>query len=112
MPPKEQATGDSIEAHYEQLVAQGAIRNDTAQREALEVLSALQGQLLKPRQSLFKRQSALLRGLYIWGNVGRGKSMLMDLFFEHVPVAKKRRVHFHSFMQEVYSRIHRLRQEK
>jgi len=109
---KQENAADSLLAHYERLVASGKVKNDAAQREVLAALETLRTQLTKPRSSLFKKQNSPLRGLYIWGNVGRGKSMLMDLFFDNTPVEKKCRVHFHAFMQEVYARIHKLRQEK
>ena len=108
----------SLPARYDALVQSGQIKDDAAQREAVATLEALSVHLTTPATapSLFARwlghAPAPSRGLYIWGNVGRGKSMLMDLFFEAAPIAQKRRIHFHSFMQEVHARMHQLRQEK
>ena len=51
------------------------------------------------------------KGLYLYGGVGTGKSMLMDLFYETMAVDRKRRVHFHAFMQDIHKRIHRLKEE-
>ncbi len=61
--------------------------------------------------ALFQRPAPPPQGLYIHGDVGRGKSMLMDLFFNSAPVMPKRRVHFHAFMEEVHDRIHKWRSE-
>jgi len=59
----------------------------------------------RQRDGWFRHKTPPPRGLYLWGGVGRGKSMLMDLFFRTAPVAQKRRVHFHEFMQETHTRI-------
>jgi cell division protein ZapE len=96
---------------YDQLVAAGELRADPDQRAAASRLAALRSVLTaKPqRGSLLWRLAGLKpdppRGIYLWGGVGRGKSMLMDLFYDHLAIAKKRRVHFHAFMQEVHARL-------
>jgi cell division protein ZapE len=97
-------------------IAKGELHPDPAQDHALTRLAMLARELAaKPRLSLFARSRARAyrspRGLYIWGDVGRGKTLLMDLFFEQVPVAKKRRAHFNSFMVDVHARIHAERQK-
>jgi cell division protein ZapE len=105
---------------YDELVESGHISDDVAQRDILAALQALMFQLVRGHNEkppfyarwLKKREAAeRVQGLYIWGNVGRGKSMLMDLFFHNVPDIRKRRVHFHAFMQEVHARIHHLRND-
>ncbi len=103
---------------YEALIAGGELRPDPAQRAVAERLDALASELeTPPRQGLLARLSRRAaprpRGLYIWGGVGRGKSMLMDLFVASLSMPAKRRVHFHAFMLEVHDRlrIERLREE-
>lgn len=64
----------------------------------------------RARLGLGRPKAEAPQGLYIFGRVGRGKSMLMDMFFDTVPVAEKRRVHFHAFMLEVHEKLHALRQ--
>ncbi|MEC9067012.1 MAG: cell division protein ZapE [Pseudomonadota bacterium] len=93
-------------ARYEALVAAGELRPDPQQREAAERLQSLQEALERHREPglldrLFARAPARPRGIYMWGGVGRGKSMLMDLFVETLDIEHKRRVHFHAFMLEV-----------
>lgn len=102
-----------LSAFYDRLVAEGH-RDDAMQREVLAVLESLCAALAQKDKgigTLFKKKSDERRGVYLWGGVGRGKSMLMDLFFNAAPVEKKRRVHFHAFMQEVHNRIHGIRRE-
>jgi cell division protein ZapE len=109
----------SFHAHYKALVASGAIEADPAQSRAAEAFVALEERLngytpIK-KQGLLGRLFADKdepppRGLYVHGEVGRGKTMLMDLFFQQAPVAHKRRAHFHEFMAEVHERIYAYRQ--
>ncbi len=98
---------------YEAEVAAGRIEGDPAQRAVLPAFDRLAEALgRKPaRKGLFRRaRPEAETGLYLWGGVGRGKSMLMDLFHGHVAVeGGKRRVHFHAFMQEVHAAIGRAR---
>jgi cell division protein ZapE len=87
-------------AAYRQRLAEGELQPDADQARGAERLEALAQELARWRPGGWLRKSEPPRGVYLWGPVGRGKSMLLDLFFEAAPVAKKRRVHFHEFMQE------------
>ena len=103
---------------YAELVAAGELRPDDTQKAAAERLSRLQGELeaVPPRGSILWRlgraKPAAPRGLYMWGGVGRGKSMLMDLFYGGLDIRRKRRVHFHEFMLEVHDRLRIERQKE
>jgi len=101
----------------------GLIRPDPAQERVAQRLDALHRELAAPppelRRGWFGRlafgEAAAPRaatGIYLWGPVGRGKSMLMDLFFAAAPVERKRRVHFHAFMLDVHDRIERARRAR
>ena len=103
-------------------VRAGALKHDPAQSETIAVLDDLLKALARPQPAnkksalgwMFARNPTPVvgapRGAYIWGGVGRGKSMVMDMFFDHATVPLKRRVHFHAFMQDVHGRIHIWRQ--
>ncbi len=113
--------GDNIIARYQQLVDSAKIVPDEAQREVLRKLYKLQQdieiKILQSNSSFLKKIFAAennqphSNGLYIYGDVGRGKSMLMDLFFETSSVIKKRRVHFHAFMLEVHKSLFKWRNQ-
>jgi cell division protein ZapE len=107
---------DSISARYFSLVAAGEIERDPAQEAVIARLARLNERLAVRR--LARKSSSLgwlfgkrakadadANGLYIWGEVGRGKTMLMDLFFAACPVRRKRRAHFHAFMLDVHERL-------
>lgn len=101
---------NDIAARYRALVAAGELSPDAAQARAVGELQRIATALEKrPATGLWTRLArssrAHVRGLYIWGGVGRGKSMLMDLLFETVAISAKRRAHFHAFMLEVDERL-------
>src|SRR3569832_1693378 len=93
-------------SRYQALIAAGELKSDPEQRAAAERLQRLQDELVAAREPgalarQFGREAERVRGVYLWGGVGRGKSMLMDLFHVTLPIRRKRRVHFHAFMLEV-----------
>ncbi|WP_336977037.1 cell division protein ZapE [Altererythrobacter fulvus] len=105
-------------ARYEALLAAGELRPDTEQRAAAVRLDALQRELeqggSKPGLfgKLLGKKAKSPRGVYLWGGVGRGKSMLMDLFHQTLSIPEKRRVHFHAFMLEVHALLRDARQSE
>jgi cell division protein ZapE len=111
----------TVSERYAALVAAGEIERDAAQEAIAARLTDLNARLAEHR--LARKSSALgwmfgrhetgtqLKGLYIFGDVGRGKTMLMDLFFAASPVVRKHRTHFHEFMLEVHERVHAWRQQ-
>jgi len=112
----------SVTAQYSAGVAAGRIERDDAQVAVIEMMARLETRIMEYRLArkssslgwLFaSRASALppIKGLYIYGDVGRGKTMLMDIFFAASPVVRKRRAHFHEFMLDVHERIYAFRQK-
>ena len=109
-------TTETLTEIYARLCDVGTLRFDAAQnavlpdlervRAALEAAASRKKALLG---GLFTKAPEAIPGLYLWGGVGRGKSMLMDMFHAHVDISAKRRVHFHAFMQEVQAALHQAR---
>lgn len=104
---------------YDSKVERGEIDHDSAQRDLAVEFDGLLGRVSEKRLSrktsslgwLFakKQPKEPVKGLYVWGDVGRGKTMVMDLFFEIVPVQRKERFHFHEFMRDMHERIKQAR---
>lgn len=106
----------TVVAEYEARIARGALRDDPVQRAALPELERVRTAVLQTpvatKGGWFRKAAAVDRpkGLYLWGGVGRGKSMLMDLLYDMVEVPKQRS-HFHAFMQDVHSGIAQARKD-
>lgn len=92
-------------------VESGELKRDPEQAHAAQILTDLSQSLAQSRRGLFGKRKDSPRGLWIYGPVGTGKSMLMSLFFERAPVGKKRRLHFHDFMAEVHADLERRRKD-
>src|SRR5262245_47809734 len=109
-----------VKAQYERRAAAGDIEPDPAQKKVLDLLAQLEQRLCEHRLAhkssslgwLFgarERAQEPIRGLYIHGDVGRGKTWLMDLFFAASAVGRKRRAHFHEFLSDVHERVREVR---
>lgn len=96
---------------FDALIAAGELQSDAGQAAAAKRLALLQDELesAPPRGSILwriaRKRPASPKGVYLWGGVGRGKSMLMDLFYDSVTIGRKRRAHFHEFMIEIHARL-------
>jgi len=118
-----QESYSTVAQRYAHLVAGGDIAEDPAQLKVVAALDRLTEEIRTKR--LQRKSSALgwlfaknraatevVKGLYVHGGVGRGKTMLMDMFFENVPVRRKRRIHFNAFMADAHDRIQKHRQAR
>ena len=103
-----------VRAAYDQLLKAGELKPDPAQVRAVTALDRLAASLRDGGllSRLFGRSGSGPAGVYLWGGVGRGKSMLMDLAFAHIGVHPKRRVHFNEFMLEVHARLRKARESE
>ena len=103
---------ESLVDTYKRNVSLGKIQREKAQEELLTRFDALRISVEKKRRKLlFSKSPVTPKGIYVWGGVGCGKSMIVDMFVASLKVAV-RRVHFHSFMQDVQSSLNLARQSK
>lgn len=110
-------TSSSFLQIYEKCVKDGKLANDPAQLSVSRHLQTLYEALrIKPdtgiRKILSRRKETAPRGIYLWGDVGRGKSMLADMFFKSAPLKAKLRTHFYSLMISVHQNVHLARQKE
>ncbi|AUR06293.1 cell division protein ZapE [Phaeobacter inhibens] len=103
-----------LTALYQQKIDAGLLKPDPAQEAVLPHFDRIAEGLKAPpvKRGLFRKATyETVKGLYLWGGVGRGKSMLMDLFVDSLDGIPSRRVHFHAFMQEMHGKMHEARQQ-
>jgi cell division protein ZapE len=104
-----------VRAAYDQLIAAHELKPDPAQERAVTALDRLASVIAddgKILSRLFRSRGDGPAGAYLWGGVGRGKSMLMDLAFAHIDITPKRRVHFHEFMLDTHQRLRKARESE
>ena len=96
---------DLLREVYDERLAAGVIARDGTQAAAVAALSRVEADLAAAKPAGLFRKAENVTGAYLWGPVGRGKSMLMDMFYEIAPMEPKRRVHFHVFMKDVHGLV-------
>jgi len=103
-----------VRSAYDRLIADHELKPDPAQENAVAALDRLAAVFKRksPLEALFGSRGDEPAGVYLWGGVGRGKSMLMDLAFAHIDIHPKRRVHFAEFMLETHARLKKAREKE
>jgi cell division protein ZapE len=103
----------NLMTQYDAAIATGEIQNDILQREIIIHMQELADALNQPKSSWFRwRNSNPVKGLYVYGPVGAGKTYLVDLFFQHLEEPKKARYHFHHFMQQIDAQLRKVQGQK
>ncbi len=96
---------------FQKFKSEKSLHADVMQDQMVVVLDKLYVDLLKPPKKSWFSKGKYIKGLYIWGGVGRGKTMIMDLFYDALPITEKRRVHFNIFMLDVHNSVKMLRED-